>query len=288
MACRPNLKFHASFLMLVSTISFAIMNASIRDITQELEPLVVVFFRNAFGLLALSPFLLRNGLKTFRTARLGLHGIRAGLNVMAMAFFYVGLSLTPLAEATALAFTAPLFAVMLAVLCLKERVSFTKLLAMGIGFVGALIILRPGFGFTDVGSLWIIISAFIWSGTLIIIKLLARTESSMTITAYMALFLAIMSLPTALIFWQTPSISQFIYLFVIATSGTLGQYTLTEALGRADAQTVMPLDFMRLIWTAFLGYVMFNEVPDAYVWFGATMIFASATYVAIEKKSDDN
>ena len=288
MACRPNLKFHASFLMLVSTISFAIMNASIRDITQELEPLVVVFFRNAFGLLALSPFLLRNGLKTFRTARLGLHGIRAGLNVMAMAFFYVGLSLTPLAEATALAFTAPLFAVMLAVLCLKERVSFTKLLAMGIGFVGALIILRPGFGFTDVGSLWIIISAFIWSGTLIIIKLLARTESSMTITAYMALFLAIMSLPTALIFWQTPSISQFIYLFVIATSGTLGQYTLTEALRRADAQTVMPLDFMRLIWTAFLGYVMFNEVPDAYVWFGATMIFASATYVAIEKKSDDN
>tara|TARA_B100000674_G_scaffold400856_1_gene346512 strand:+ start:1664 stop:2530 length:867 start_codon:yes stop_codon:yes gene_type:complete len=288
MACRPNLKFHASFLMLVSTISFAIMNASIRDITQELEPLVVVFFRNAFGLLALSPFLLRNGLKTFRTARLGLHGIRAGLNVMAMAFFYVGLSLTPLAEATALAFTAPLFAVMLAVLCLKERVSFTKLLAMGIGFVGALIILRPGFGFTDVGSLWIIISAFIWSGTLIIIKLLARTESSMTITAYMALLLAIMSLPTALIFWQTPSISQFIYLFVIATSGTLGQYTLTEALGRADAQTVMPLDFMRLIWTAFLGYVMFNEVPDAYVWFGATMIFASATYVAIEKKSDDN
>ena len=287
MACRPNLKFHASFLMLVSTISFAIMNASIRDITQELEPLVVVFFRNAFGLLALSPFLLRNGLKTFRTARLGLHGIRAGLNVMAMAFFYVGLSLTPLAEATALAFTAPLFAVMLAVLCLKERVSFTKLLAMGIGFVGALIILRPGFGFTDVGSLWIIISAFIWSGTLIIIKLLARTESSMTITAYMALLLAIMSLPTALIFWQTPSISQFIYLFVIATSGTLGQYTLTEALGRADAQTVMPLDFMRLIWTAFLGYVMFNEVPDAYVWFGATMIFASATYVAIEKKSDD-
>ena len=250
--------------------------------------MVVVFFRNAFGLLALSPFLLKNGLKNFRTARLGLHGVRAGLNVIAMAFFYVGLSLTPLAEATALAFTAPLFAVLLAILFLKERVKTTKLLAMCTGFVGALIILRPGFGFTDVGSLWIIISAFIWSGTLIVIKLLARTESSMTITAYMALLLAIMSLPTALIFWQTPTIYQCIYLFIIAASGTLGQYTLTEALGRADAQAVMPLDFMRLIWTAILGYVMFNEVPDAFVWFGAAMIFASATYVAIEKKSDDS
>ena len=287
MADRPDLKFHAAFLMLVSTISFAVMNASIRDITQELEPMVVVFFRNAFGMLVLSPFLLKNGLKTFRTARLALHGIRAGLNVMAMAFFYIGLSLTPLAKATALAFTAPLFAVMLAVLFLKERVRFTKLLAMCIGFLGALIILRPGFNFTDVGALWIIISAFIWSGTLIIIKLLARTESSMTITAYMALLLAIMSFPTALIFWQTPTIPQFIYLFIIAASGTLGQYTLTEALGRSDAQVVMPLDFMRLIWTAILGYVMFNEVPDAFVWFGATMIFASATYVAIERKNDN-
>ncbi len=288
MTPNSNLQFHALLLMLISTISFAIMNASIRDITQELEPMVVVFFRNAFGMLVISPFLLKKGRKTFRTARLGLHCIRAVLNVMAMAFFYIGLSLTPLAEATALAFTAPLFAVMLAIFFLKERVQSNKLVAMCTGFVGALIILRPGFGFTDVGSLWIIISAFIWSGTLIVIKLLARTESSMTITAYMAFLLAIMSFPTALIFWQTPTDSQFVYLFAIAALGTLGQYTLTEALGRADAQAVMPLDFMRLIWTAILGYIMFNEVPDAFVWFGGIMIFASATHIATRTKSSDN
>lgn len=274
----------AVLLMLVSTISFAIMNASIRDVSQELEPMMVVFFRNFLGLFVLAPFFIRHGLAPLRTERLGLHWVRAGLNLVAMAAFYVGLSLTPLAEATALAFTAPLFAVLLAICFLGEKVGIRRWSAIFIGFIGALVILRPGVSIVEVGALWVLVSAVIWSATLIVIKVLSRTESSLTITAYMALLLAILSLPLALFFWQTPTWTQFAYLFVIALTGTLGQYMLVEALSGADAQVVMPLDFMRLIWTALLGFLLFREVPDVFVWVGAAMIFTSATYVAIRER----
>ena len=276
--------FRAVLLMLISTISFAIMNASIRDVTQELEPMIVVFFRNFFGLFVLAPFFIRHGLAPFRTERLGLHWVRAVLNLVAMAAFYIGLSLTPLAEATALAFTAPLFAVLLAICFLGEKVGICRWTAIFIGFAGALVILRPGFGEVEIGALAVLVSAVIWSGTLIVIKVLSRTESSLTITAYMALLLAILSLPLAVFFWQTPTPAQFFYLFVIAATGTLGQYTLVEALSGADAQVVMPLDFMRIVWTALLGYLLFSEVPDFFVWLGAAMIFTSATYVAIRER----
>ena len=271
-------------LMLISTISFSLMNAGIRDVTQELEPMVVVFFRNSFGLLVLSPFFIKNGLKIFCTRQLRLHWLRAGLNILAMAFFYVGLSLTPLAEATALAFTAPLFSVLLAVIFLKEQAGVARALAISVGFAGALLIIRPGLGVINPGSVWVVISAFIWGGTIITIKLLARKDNSMTITAYMALLIAIMSLPIAIMFWQTPTTTQYLYLLFIAVTGTLGQVTLAEALSRAEAHIVMPLDFMRLIWTTILGYLIFNEAPNIFFLVGAAMIFGSVVYLTRQSK----
>ena len=278
-------RFRSILLMIISTISFAIMNASIRHVAQELEPMMVVFFRNFLGLIVLAPFFIRHGLAPLRTERIGLHWVRAGLNLFAMAAFYIGLSLTPLAEATALAFTAPLFAVLLAICFLGEKVGLRRWTAIAIGFAGALIILRPGLEAVEVGALAVLSSAIIWSGTLIVIKVLSRTDSSLTITAYMALLLAVLSLPVALFYWQTPTFAQFLLLTLIAITGTLGQYTLVEALSGADAQVVMPLDFMRLLWTALLGFLLFQEVPDIFVFLGAVMIVASATYVAVRERS---
>ena len=247
--------------------------------------MMVVFFRNFLGLIVLAPFFIRHGLAPLRTERIGLHWVRAGLNLFAMAAFYIGLSLTPLAEATALAFTAPLFAVLLAICFLGEKVGLRRWTAIAIGFAGALIILRPGLEAVEVGALAVLSSAIIWSGTLIVIKVLSRTDSSLTITAYMALLLAVLSLPVALFYWQTPTFAQFLLLTLIAITGTLGQYTLVEALSGADAQVVMPLDFMRLLWTALLGFLLFQEVPDIFVFLGAVMIVASATYVAVRERS---
>jgi drug/metabolite transporter (DMT)-like permease len=278
-------RFRSILLMIISTVSFAIMNASIRDVTQTLEPMMVVFFRNFLGLFVLAPFFIRHGLAPLRTERLGLHWVRAGLNLFAMAAFYIGLSLTPLAEATALAFTAPLFAVLLAICFLGEKVGLRRWTAIAIGFAGALVILRPGLAAVEIGAVAVLTSAIIWSGTLIVIKVLSRTDSSLTITAYMALLLAVLSLPVAIFYWQTPTFLQFLLLALIAITGTLGQYTLVEALSGADAQVVMPLDFMRLLWTALLGFLLFQEIPDIFVFLGAAMIVASATYVAVRERA---
>jgi len=278
-------RFRSILLMIISTVSFAIMNASIRDVTQTLEPMMVVFFRNFLGLFVLAPFFIRHGLAPLRTERLGLHWVRAGLNLFAMAAFYIGLSLTPLAEATALAFTAPLFAVLLAICFLGEKVGLRQWTAIAIGFAGALVILRPGLAAVEIGAVAVLTSAIIWSGTLIVIKVLSRTDSSLTITAYMALLLAVLSLPVAIFYWQTPTFLQFLLLALIAITGTLGQYTLVEALSGADAQVVMPLDFMRLLWTALLGFLLFQEIPDIFVFLGAAMIVASATYVAVRERA---
>ncbi len=261
------------------------MNASIRHVTQEVEPMMVVFFRNFLGLFVLGPFFIRHGLAPFKTERLGLHWVRGGLNLVAMAAFYIGLSMTPLAEATALAFTAPLFAVLLAICFLGEKVGLRRWTAIFIGFAGALVILRPGLTNVELGAIAVLISAVIWSGTLIVIKVLSRTDSSLTITAYMALMLAILSLPIAIFYWQTPTLSQFVDLGVIAITGTLGQYMLAEALRGAEAHVVMPLDFMRLIWTALLGFLWFQEIPHIFVFVGAAMIVASATYVAVRERA---
>jgi drug/metabolite transporter (DMT)-like permease len=272
-------------LMLIATISFAIMQTAIRHVTQELEPLVVVFFRNFFGLCFLIPLFLRYGLNILRTERIGLQWIRAVLNVVAMAAFYFGLSLTPLAEATALAFTAPLFTILLAMVFLGEKVGARRWTAILIGFAGAFVILRPGFTTVEIGAIAVVGSALIWSGTVIIIKILSRTDSSLTITAYMALLMAILSLPPALFYWQTPTLAQFGLLALIGATGTLGQYTFVEALSGADAQVVMPLDFMKLIWAAALGFLLFQEVPDVFVWIGAAMIFVSTTYVTVRERN---
>jgi len=101
----------------------------------------------------------------------------------------------------------------------------------------------------------------------------------------MALLLAVLSLPVAIFYWQTPTFLQFLLLALIAITGTLGQYTLVEALSGADAQVVMPLDFMRLLWTALLGFLLFQEIPDIFVFLGAAMIVASATYVAVRERA---
>jgi drug/metabolite transporter (DMT)-like permease len=280
-------RMRAVILMIISTFVFAIMQAAIRHVTQELDSLVVVFFRNFFGLCVLVPLFVRHGLGLFRTDRIGLHWIRATLNVIAMAVFYYGLSLTPLAEATALAFTAPLFTVLLAICFLGESVGIRRWTAILIGFTGAFVILRPGFSTVETGAVSIIISAVIWSGTVIIIKVLSRNDSSLTITAYMALLMAILSLPPALLYWQTPTAMQFALLALIGLTGTIGQLAFVEALSGADAQVVMPLDFMKLIWAALFGFLLFQEIPDIFVWCGALMIFSSATYVAIRERARD-
>lgn len=280
-------KYHAlspvtrgCFLMMVGTLMFAGMHTGIRYTTQHLPPVEVAFFRNLFGLFVIAPLLMRYGLALFHTKRLGLHVFRAVLNVFSMVAFFSGLSMTPIARATALTFTAPLFTALFSAVFLGEVFRWRRWTAIFLGFFGALVILRPGVQMLDTGAVLVLISSLLWSVALLDIKILGRTESSLTITAYVTVLLIPMTLVPALFVWENPGLDMWGWLVFIGVIGTLGQIATTEALKLADITVLMPFDFMKLVWAAFLGMVLFAEIPDLFTWIGAAIVFSSSFYIA--------
>jgi drug/metabolite transporter (DMT)-like permease len=267
-------------LMLLGTLMFAGMHAAIRHATQHLPPVEVAFFRNLFGLVVVVPLLVRYGPGLFRTQKLGLHVVRAVLNVVSMLAFFSGLAMTPLARATALSFTAPLFTALLGAVFLGEVFRWRRWTAIFAGFFGALVILRPGLESLDTGSALVIFSSLLWSMALVDIKVLGRTESTATITAYVTVLLIPMSLVPAVLVWQTPMLDMWAWLIFIGVIGTLGQLVVTEAVKLADMTVLMPFDFLKLVWAAFLGIIFFYEVPDLLTWVGAAIVFGSSFYIA--------
>ena len=267
-------------LMFIATICFSMMHALIRYMSAELHPFELAFFRNVFGLLVVMPWFMRHRLRPLKTNRLGLHALRAGINVMAMLMFFYALSITPLADVAALSFTAPIFATVLAILILGEVVGLRRWGAILFGFCGTLVLLRPGFETISGGEMLVVVSASLWACTLIIIKILGRTESSVTIITYLILMMAPISAIPAAMVWSTPSVQQLGVMAVMGILGTSGQLLMTEALKEGDTNVVMPLDFLKMIWAVLLGFFIFGEVPGIFTWLGGGMIFASITYIA--------
>ena len=267
-------------LMCVSTVAFSVMHVTIRHVSAELHPFVIAFFRNIFGLLFLTPLLMQSGFAQMRTKRLSLHALRGLLNIGAMLLFFSAIAITPLAKVTALGFTAPIFMAVLSVLILGERFRLRRWTAIIVGFLGVLIVLRPGFGVIDVGSVMVLASAALWAMTMILIKILSRTETSVAIAAYMSLFLGLFSLGPALTVWMTPSFNAFLWLGVIGFFGSIAQVTLNQSLKETEPTAVLPFDFLRLVWTALLAAWFFGEIPDEFTWIGAGVIFASGVYIA--------
>lgn len=267
-------------LMLLSTVAVACMHASVRFVTRELPAFEVAFFRNLFGLFVLAPWFMRYGLAPLRTRRLGWHAVRGGLNAVSMLAFFTGLSLTPLAKVTALSFTTPLFVTIGAILILGEVVRVRRWIAVIVGFIGMLVVLRPGIVTLEVGVLLILVSSLLWSFAILVIKELSRTESSITITLYMGLFLTPLTLIPALTVWHSPSLRQLGWMLLIGILGNTAQIAMAQALKNADSSALLPLDFVRLIWASAIGYLVFLEIPDGWTWAGGTIIFASASFIA--------
>ncbi len=267
-------------LLLCATILFSSMHALIRHVGEAQHPFEMAFFRNLFGFIVLAPFFVRYGFVILKTNRLGLHALRGGVHVGSMLLFFTAVTVAPLATVAAMTFTAPLFVTVGAVLLLGEKIHFRRIGALLIGFAGVIIVLRPGSGDLELGALLALGSSLIWACALLMIKLLSRTESSITLTAYMALFLTPLSAIPAAFVWQWPSLEELGWLALMGTIGTGGHLCLAQAFREADTTTVLPLDFLRLIWASLLGYFLFGQVPEIFVWIGGTVIFSSTIYLA--------
>jgi drug/metabolite transporter (DMT)-like permease len=272
--------FRAVLLMVGGTIFFSSMHALIRYLSADLHAFELAFFRNLFGVLVVLPWVLRAGLSPLKTNRLGLHSVRGLFNGIGMLMFFYAVSIAPLADVIALSFTAPIFATILAIVFLREVVGVRRWTAIFVAFLGMLIILRPGLAEISQGQFLAMASSALWACSLIMIKILGRTESSITIIAYMIIFQAPVSGLAAMTVWITPTLEQVCVMATMGVLGTVGQWLLIEALKAGDTNVVMPFDFLKMIWAVLLGFLFFNELPGLFTWIGSTVIFSSAVYIA--------
>ena len=271
-------------LMIIATVLFSIMHASIKFMSTSMHPFEIAFFRNLFGLLVIAPWFIKYGFNPLKTKKIKLHVARSLFNVIAMMSFFYSLSIAPLADVASLAFTAPLFASILAVIFLKEIVGRKRGIAIAFGFIGALIVVDPIYSSINNGHLLVLLSASVWSVSLIIIKILGRTESSVTITSYMVIIMIPLSAIAAYFFWETPTLKDLFFLMLIGVSGTSAQMLLAQALRQGDTSIIMPFDFLKLIWAVAIGYLLFFEVPSINIWIGSMIIFLSTLYIAYRER----
>ena len=274
----------AVLFMVLGTIFFSTMHTLIRYMSDEMHAFELAFFRNLFGAIVVLPWLLRSGFAPLKTQRLGLHSVRGIVNGIGMLIFFYAVTITPLADVTALSFTAPIFATVLAIVFLGEVVGARRWTAIFIAFFGTVVILRPGLIEISQGQILALSAAALWACALIMIKVLGRTDSSITIIVYMIIFQVPVSGLAAAAVWVSPSFEQLCLMALMGVIGTLGQWLLVEALKAGDTNLVMPFDFLKMIWAVLFGFLFFNEFPDAFTWFGSAIIFGSAIYIAIRER----
>ena len=269
-------------LIVLASALFATMHNTIRFVTQQgIHPFEVAFFRTFFGLLVFIPIIARTGLvMLLRTERFPLHVGRAFLNSTSMLSWMSALALMPVADATAVSLVGPVFVAILAMMFLGERVGPIRWLGIGFAIAGGLVVVRPGFAEISSGVWLVLLSAVAVSNSKMIAKILTRTESPATIVAYLTILMTPITLVPALFYWQTPTIEQTAYLVVIGILGSLGHLLFVQAYKLADISLVEPAMFMRMVWAAVIGFVLFSEFPDMWTWIGAAVIVVGTTLLA--------
>src|SRR5215469_8568587 len=197
----------AALWILLSGICAVMMNVLIRVAAQSMHPFEVAFFRCLFGLVLVLPWIVKRGPALLRSRNAGFYLLRAAIGLVSMATWFYGITVVPLATATAVAFTGPLFATLAAVLVLHEDVRLRRWSAVVLGFLGVLVIMRPGNERVDANLLILLLSAATGAMNNITVKFLARTERPSTIVAFFMIYLTPLSLIPALFVWQTPGLS---------------------------------------------------------------------------------
>jgi drug/metabolite transporter (DMT)-like permease len=277
--------FSAISFMIVAGLLNTIMLSAIKELSGELHAFEIAFFRCLVGFMVLLPVVWRTGgVVVLRTNRIGLHVWRSALNAGGMLLFFWAISLAPLATVSAIGFASPLFTALLAIPILGEKVGLRRWMGLTIGFVGTIVILRPGAGIVDFGALLALFSSILWAGAMITIKQLTRTETPLSITTWAAFFVGVFCLVPAIYVWQWPTGEQWIWLALIGALGSAIQFCLAKAFSLAETTVVLPFDFLKLVWASLFGFLLFSEIPDPWAWVGGTIIFASAVYVAYRER----
>lgn len=276
----------AGFWITCTSATFTGMMTISRILSPDPPIFVIVLFRALFGLGFLVPIAIKRGARGLRTKRWRLYSVRGVTAYLSIVGYFSAAAYIPLADISAITFTRPVFACIAAVLFLGELARGRRWAAIVVGFIGGLIVVRPGFADVNIGVLFTFGAVAMSVCNTVFIKSLSFTEHPDTIAIYQGLSVGPIALVVALFFWVTPTLEQFGWLLGIGALGALTQRTLARSLAAADATVVTVLDFLRLPIAALIGLVVFGEWPVFWVWVGGAVIVASS-FLLTRRESKD-
>ncbi len=261
--------------MCLGAVCYALLYATLRQLTHKFSALELIFFRSLFCSLGMMPWLVRNGLGAMRTTRLRLHIARCGSVYLGGVLWVYALARLPMADVNALNFTSPLFVVLIAMLVLGDRGGLHRWITLGIGFAGTLVILRPGITVVSPAALVTVASAFMFGVGHALTRAMANTENPNVNILYLyGLQTVISSVPAALL-WVTPGLHDILWMVAVALCTLGAQQCIVRSLTTAPASLVMPFNFLQLPMVALLGLVLYGEVSSVWTWLGAAVILAA-------------
>ena len=240
--------------------------------------LLMIFLRNVINLVLMAPSMIRQGKSMIVTQRLGTHALRNLFLYSGNVAWFYGVTLIALADVASLQFTSPLFTAIIAAAFLGEKIGGHRMVAILVGFAGALIIIRPGMIPINLGTVMILIAAFMYSCAHVVTKRLSDTESGSTVVFYMSVTILVYSAIPAFFVWQTPDWADMPAMIGLGITGYATHYCITRSLAVGDASFVIAFDFMRLPFSALLGWLLFREMLDTWTVAGALIIFAAGYY----------
>ena len=266
--------------MLIAVAVWSTMMLLVKALSAEYTSFQILFIRTLVGLAVLAPMMRRSGFALLKTGRLPLHLTRGIFAYIGMLGLFIGIGEIPIAEVVSLSFTQPVFICLLAALMLGERFNAFRVAAIVGGFIGVLIILRPGFTEIGFGAAVVLGGALSYACSNVAIKKLMTTDSVTATTIWVNIIMCPLAGIPAAFFWVPPTLPDLALLAGVGITGTAGIWFISRAYATADMSAVVPFDFLRLPILATAGWLWFSETPDIWTFAGAIVIFASTYALA--------
>ena len=278
-------RFHAlpdnikgALILMVAALGFSFMVTLIKFVGAHLHVTQILFLRQVGMTLIIAPTLLRNFRSSIKTKRLDLQLLRIFFALIAMMTGFSAIIHLPLADATALAFAKSFFVTIFAILFLGEIVGIRRWSATIIGFFGVIVMLRPGTEGFSIYGIYAIVGAAAAGVVMVIIRLLSRSEAPVTILTYQAVGVGLAMAIPAFIYWLPPTPFEWLLIALIGIISYFAQKCNIYAYKWGEASLLASLDYVRLIYTTLLGYLVFDNLPGVYTWIGATIIVSASIY----------
>ena len=277
-----------AILLTVSGSFFAVlMESLIRSAQYDSNVYTIGFLRFFFGLIIIFPYLIKKKFIPYKTNNFKFYFIRGLFNLPMMILGFGALVYVPFEQFKALHFLSPIIVVLLSFIIFREKIYMYRILALVIGFIGMLIIVRPGIVDFNIGTIMILISLTFWSLIIIVSKFVSKDDSPITMVTYQYTLMTIFALPLAIYFWQMPSLQSLIFVFIGAISGTILHLSLALSYKYAELSVTQPVWFSGLIFGSVFGFFVFNETPDVWTWIGGIVVFSSVLLITYNERSNE-